>query len=434
MLNMLSKVYSRVAENTYVAKPGEMLDIAKEFYQLAQGSAPGEASEGKARSRIKFYEDCYLKAVKTVTKQESEDVRGRWDVYLLSSGVQKAEQIERKCQGVSRRLRKTAGSLNERVRWSRRRFHEEIKKRAKSCEKVGKAVLRRVQSEQKRARRAYNFTADLARKSISKTHKKAAELRLKLRAKVDSAVVAPALKLSRACADRVKPLYKSSRARVSRVWKHSTQTARDLKDVLVQSSLEYSAPLRERTVDLVVPIVAEQYASAKQGYSNGKKAVAEKLEPVTETLLRNHSSLKRFFGFSWEFLKEALSENVDLAKEMTVRNKEFLEQYADEVDLEVFYARSKSVSLRETLGHCSELLWSLFAKKEKAPGSLEEEPEAYEREDSENPEPAGDLEDREPEAEAEVEGEEEEFPETRGSPSRRSESPRGSPASSEDAE
>lgn len=358
MLSILNQMYSRVTENQLIAKPGEMLNIAREVYRLSRAEKTDEPSLPESSSKIQFLEDCYLAAVKKVTQNDDEALNKRWDVQILSSGVQRVNNISQKCQNVTTTIKQKVDRLNERVRWTGRAFNEQLRRKAKSCDKIRKGVYRRFRSQQKRAVRAYKFTRELATESFEKTRKKTVELRLKLHKKVDSLVVAPAKQFSHACSNRVKPFYDSAKDRMGNFVSHSNQAASDLKNVFVETALEYSKPLRDRTVNVLMPRVSEGIEQVKGKLVMSRKVVVRKMEPVTQTLLKNKSSMLRSIVFSWEMLKDVVTENARLAKQVLDCNKSYMQRYFGDIDLEVYYGENKSLSLREVVAFWVEAIFT----------------------------------------------------------------------------
>ena len=361
MLNLLTNVYTQVAPSQLITKSGEMISIAREVYRLSRTEDPNETPE--APSRIQFYENCYMTAVKNVTKNDEKAMNDRWDVRIVSSGAQKANDISQKCQSVTQSIQKKAESLNERVRWSGRALNRQLKRRASSCAKLPKKVYRRFQSQTKRAVKAYKFSKKLVKKSIEKTRKTTARLRLKMHKKVDSLVVAPVKKLSQTCSDQLKPYYESTRNRICTVAWHSKQTACDMKDLVLETAADFSEPLRARTMDVVMPKISEKVDALKRRYSMKKKVMGRKMEHVGEILAKNKMSMMRMVVFSWELCKDAFGENSELVQHMFACNKEYVGRYLGDIDLEVFYGKNKSMSLREMVVSCGQRILSVFAPK-----------------------------------------------------------------------
>jgi hypothetical protein len=362
MFNILHRVYDSVKENHYISKSNEMLSIAQELYKLSR--AKDNLPKKKTDSRVKYLEQCYLTAVANVTKNEDESLKKRWDVRILSNGVQKVETISKKCENVSKNIYKRAERFNEKVRWTGREFNEQLKKRAKSVEYARKAVYKRVKSQQKRVQVAFTFGKELAKKTYTNTRKKTVELRLKLHKKVDSLVIAPAKNLSSNCVKKVKPYYSAARTKVGELASHSQQAVFDIKDSLVETSLEYTKPLRARTIDLMLPVMSENMKLAKDKYQNTRQMVVKRMEPVTETVRKNKACMKRLFGFTWELFRNAMNENVELVRQIALSNKEFFNQYMSDVDLEVYYAKNKSLSVRELFVAWTGQLMKFFVAKE----------------------------------------------------------------------
>ena len=324
MLSIVNNVFNRVKENEYVSKSNEMISIAKTLYQMSK--TPSKDSESEPWG-VKYLEKCYMTAVEKVTDSPKEEViRNRWDVMLISTTVQKAETLTKTYETVSNGIQKKVEAVHEKVKWTRRTFDQEIKKRAKTCEKVRKAFVKRVKSQGRKVEKVYNFTSALAKSTIKSTTKKTAELRIKLHKKVDS-LVTP-----------VKPYYVGAKKKLSNYASHSYQTASDLSSCLLENSLEYVVPIKQKTIDVFVPYI-----------KNGYQTATEKIQPVKHTMNRNKQSMFRFMKFTWELVKDAFGENLELGNQFYKSNQEHLVRYFGDADLEIFYAKNKSFSLRDVV-------------------------------------------------------------------------------------
>jgi hypothetical protein len=325
---------------------------------------------------VKYLEECYLTAVRNVLKEEKkETMKNRWDVRILSTGVERVEKIQSQAQQVREKIQEKAKKINDRVRWTGRTFNEQLKKRAKSCENVRKVFLKRVKSQQKRVREVYNNSAKFVKVTYTNTRKRTAELNLKMRRRVEKMVTTPVKNLSKSCSKRVKPYYESAKTKISEFATHSFQAANDIKESLVETSLKRTAPLRSRTVDVVLPVLNNTFDDAKLKYRKTKETLMEKVAPVSKTVKQNRISMRRLFGFTWEIIKDAYAENVDLTKQFVNCNKEHINRYLSDVDFELFYSKNNSLSVRDFLVKSKNYLLSVILRR------AQEEQQEFENEE-----------------------------------------------------
>ena len=392
-----------------MSKPNEMLGIAKELYNLSKKENAEDLPPKDKMSRVKFLEECYLTAVRKVLNEEKKKtLDDRWDVKILSIGVHRVEKIQNKCESVKENLKKRAKKINDRVRWTGRIFNEELRKRAKSCENVRKIIVKRVRSQGKRVSRVYNSSSLYVKKTLRRTKQRTTELKLKMHKGVDSMIKKPIKKLSSSCRKRVKPYYDSAKSRISRFATHTFQAASDLKDSVIETSVKRSAHLRARTVDVVLPLIHSSFDDAKQSYQKTKDSVLETVEPVAKTVGQNRISMKRLLGFTWEVMKDAFAENLDLTKQFVSLNKEHVNRYLGDVDFELFYTRNRSLSVRDFLVKSKEMLMGVVFKKAQEDAEKDLEIESYEEVQEEEEDVQNDEEDVQDEEE-DVQDEEEDM-------------------------
>jgi len=321
-----------------------MFNIAHEFYKLSR--TKDNLPKKRVNSRVKYLEECYVTAVSNVTKENQDSLKNRWDIRILSNGVQKVENV-------SKNIYKGAEKLNDRIKWTGRAFNEQLKKRAKSVEYVRTKIVKRVRSQQKNVKVVFKYGKELVQSTYNNTRKKTVELRLKLHKKVDSVLITPAKTLSSNCVKRIKPYYTATTSRFGEMTSHSKQAVCDIIDSLVETSLECTKPLRAKTTDVILPVMSQKMKLVRNKYDESRALVSKRIEPITETVMKNKACMHRLFGFTWELLKNAISENIELVQQIGVSNKEFFNQYMGDVDLEVYYTNNKSFSIRELLVACT---------------------------------------------------------------------------------
>ena len=364
MFSIVNNVFSRVKENEYIAKSNEILSIAKELYKMSKTTTDDDSSEEKNKSRMKYLEECYLTAVGNVTKEsKKENLQNRWDVRILSTGVEGVESMNKKYENVSNGIKEKVNILNKKVRWSGRTFNEQIKKRAKSCEYVRKAVVKRVRSEGKKVKKVYNFTSAYVKTTYQTTYKKTTELRIKLHKKIDTAIISPVKNLSLSCSKTINPYYDSAKTTVTKFTNNTCETVCNMKKSMVDVSLNYTKSLRSNTIDVIMPKVQSKINGAMKIYNNSHSAVSQKMMPMTETVRRNNQSLTRLFKFTWELVKDAIGENLDLGSQFIDSNKEYMYRYLSDADLEIFYTKNKSFSLRELFEDWTDKIMDYFGTK-----------------------------------------------------------------------
>lgn len=366
MFKILNRVYDQVKDNSIISKGTEMVSIAREVYSLVQKDrSPSIAAKTPLYENV---ESLYIEAVTNVTGETSkEQLRGRWDVWTVQQGAQRTRSIRRKSKEFAKRGRghvlRAAGrvrklavvkkcvSVGKAVMVRSENIKIEVatfvRKRAKTCENKGRAVLKTVTNVRNRIRKQVKKGIRFGRKSVEKVSRsvrenlKFAKLRLKnvsdkyVRPRIDPVVKQIVQKLAKAN-ESLETSWKQFKLSTQNTFNDRRQKIAELIEQLstaLQTQLKQTANLLIQKSSTVIKPVAAKITPYIQ---NSQDFISEKTKPVTDVVTANWQSVRNLVDFTWVVIKAMAQEN-----------KQFVEGYLQDVDWEVHYAAGKSFSFRE---------------------------------------------------------------------------------------